>query len=157
MEIMNKVDEIIIQAEKNCKEHGSRLTAKRKQVLFSLIQSGKALSAYDLIDLFEHDFNEKISAMSAYRILNFLESESLVHKLNLANKYIACAHITCDHAHGVPQFLICVSCNDVKEIKIKKTTIDELKQSVEEADFQLISPQLEMNCICNTCSEKTAE
>jgi Fur family zinc uptake transcriptional regulator len=157
MEIMNKVDEIIIQAEKNCKEHGSRLTAKRKQVLFSLIQSGKALSAYDLIDLFEQDFNEKISAMSAYRILNFLESESLVHKLNLANKYIACAHITCDHAHGVPQFLICVSCNDVKEIKIKKSTIDELKQSVEEADFQLISPQLEMNCICNTCSEKTAE
>jgi len=154
---MNKVDEIIIQAEKNCKEHGSRLTAKRKQVLFSLIQSGKALSAYDLIDLFEQDFNEKISAMSAYRILNFLESESLVHKLNLANKYIACAHITCDHAHGVPQFLICVSCNDVKEIKIKKSTIDELKQSVEEADFQLISPQLEMNCICNTCSEKTAE
>ena len=157
MEIMNKVDEIIIQAEKNCKEHGSRLTAKRKQVLFSLIQSGKALSAYDLIDLFEQDFNEKISAMSAYRILNFLESESLVHKLNLANKYIACAHITCDHAHGVPQFLICVSCNDVKEIKIKKSTIDELKQSVEEADFQLISPQLEMNCICNTCSEKTTQ
>lgn len=154
---MSKVDEIIIQAEKNCKEHGSRLTAKRKQVLFSLIQSEKALSAYDLIDLFEQDFNEKISAMSAYRILNFLESESLVHKLNLANKYIACAHITCDHAHGVPQFLICVSCNDVKEIKIKKSTIDELKQSVEEADFKLISPQLEMNCICNTCSESTTE
>jgi Fur family zinc uptake transcriptional regulator len=155
MEIMSKVDEIIIQAEKNCKEHGSRLTAKRKQVLFSLIQSGKALSAYDLIDLFEQDFNEKISAMSAYRILNFLESESLVHKLNLANKYIACAHITCDHAHGVPQFLICVSCNDVKEIRIKKSTISELEHSVEEADFKLISPQLEMNCICNRCSEST--
>jgi Fur family zinc uptake transcriptional regulator len=151
---MNKTDEIIVHAEQYCKNNGARLTPKRKQVLFSLIQSEKALSAYDLIDLFEKDFGEKIPAMSVYRILEFLEKEHLVHKLSLANKYIACAHITCAHAHGVPQFLICGTCNDVKEITINKSTIDELKQNIENAGFQLVSPQLEMNCICNSCSEK---
>ena len=149
---MNNVDEIIIHAEQYCKKHGARLTPKRKQVLSSLVQSEKALSAYELIALFEQRSGEKIPAMSVYRILEFLENERLVHKLSLANKYIACSHITCDHEHGVPQFLICGTCNQVKEITIDKSTINELKKNVESAGFQLVSPQLEMNCICNQCS-----
>ena len=148
---MNKIDEIIVHAEHYCKEHGSRLTPKRKQVLSTLIQSEKALSAYDLIDLFEHNFGEKIAAMSVYRILEFLEKEHLVHKLSLANKYVACSHITCAHAHGVPQFLICGNCNKVKEISINKSTIEELKDNIKLAGFHLVSPQLEMNCLCNDC------
>ena len=45
---MNNVDRIIGHAEQHCKAHGARLTAKRKQVLTGLIQSDKALSAYEL-------------------------------------------------------------------------------------------------------------
>jgi len=153
---MENVDAIISHAEQCCKNHGSRLTTKRKQVLASLVQSEKALSAYDLIDLCKQDFGEQIPAMSVYRILEFLEDENLVHKLNLAKKYVACSHITCDHDHGVPQFLICGSCNHVKEISINQNTIAELKQNVEHAGFQLVSPQLEMNCICNNCAAKAA-
>lgn len=128
-----------------------RLTTKRKQVLSLLAQTNKALSAYDLIDLFVKENGEKIPAMSVYRILDFLEAEHLVHKLKLANKFIACSHITCKHEHGVPQFLICSVCNAVKEITVNKSTINELNQSVEQAGFKLVSPQLEINCICNDC------
>lgn len=148
---MNNIDTIIEHAEQNCKSHGSRLTTKRKQVLSLLAQTNKALSAYDLIDLFVKENGEKIPAMSVYRILDFLEAEHLVHKLKLANKFIACSHITCKHEHGVPQFLICSVCNAVKEITVNKSTINELNQSVEQAGFQLVSPQLEINCICNDC------
>ena len=148
---MNHIDTIIEHAEQNCKSHGSRLTTKRKQVLSLLAQTNKALSAYDLIDLFVKENGEKIPAMSVYRILDFLEAEHLVHKLKLANKYIACSHITCKHEHGVPQFLICSVCNAVKEITVNKSTINELNQSVEKAGFKLVSPQLEINCICNYC------
>jgi Fur family zinc uptake transcriptional regulator len=45
---MNHVDRIIGHAEDHCKAHGARLTVKRKQVLAGLIQSEKALSAYEL-------------------------------------------------------------------------------------------------------------
>ena len=89
--------------------------------------------------------------MSVYRILSFFEDNQLVHKLNLANKYIPCAHITCDHVHGIPQFLICGQCQRVKEISISETTINELKDHVTQAGFRLMNPQLEMNCICEEC------
>ncbi len=150
--IMNNIDSIIQQAEQHCKAHGARLTVKRKQILAGLIQSNKALSAYELIDFCKEHYGESISAMSVYRILEFLENERLVHKLNLANKYIACAHIHCDHTQqNVPQFLICKKCSKVTEISIKPSTIAELQTNAQEAGFKLISPQLEINGLCDSC------
>ncbi len=153
---MKKIDRVLQHAERHCKAHGGRLTAKRKQVLAGLIQSNKALSAYELIDFCKELYGESLPAMSVYRILDFLEDEGLVHKLNLANKYVACAHITCDHAHGVPQFLICGKCSNVKEISISQSTITELQDTVKKAGYQLVSPQLEMNCLCDNCAEQAA-
>lgn len=153
---MKKVKQIIDHAEQHCRTHGSRLTNKRKQVLSGLLQSEKALSAYELIDLCKAEFGETLPAMSIYRILDFLQDEHLVHKLNLANKYVACAHITCNHDHATPQFLICGQCQKVKEISISKSTIAELQKNVEHAGFHLISPQLEMNCICKNCMKNAA-
>jgi len=153
---MNNVKTIIEHAEKHCKSHGSRLTAKRKLVLSALVQSKKALSAYDVIDICKQEFKETIPAMSVYRILEFLETEKLAHKLKLANKFVACSHIVCEHEHNIPQFLICGECDLVEEISIKKATLLELKNHVEEAGFQLASPQLEMSCICNSCAGKAA-
>lgn len=148
---MKNVNHIIDHAEQHCKIHGSRLTNKRKQVLTGLLQSEKALSAYELIGVCKEEFGETLPAMSMYRILDFLEEEHLVHKLNLANKYVACSYITCNHDHGVPQFLICSQCQKVKEVSISQSTIAELRQNVEHAGFHLASPQLEMNCICDNC------
>jgi Fur family transcriptional regulator, zinc uptake regulator len=153
--IMATVESIINHAERHCKSHGARLTDKRKQVLAGLLQSEKALSAYELADYFTEKLNQSIPAMSVYRILEFLQQEQLVHKLNLANKYVACSHISCDHDHDIPQFLICNECQKVKEISINKAMIDDLQQNVEDAGFHLASPQLEMNCICDNCSEKS--
>lgn len=148
---MKRVEKIIDHAEQHCKTHGSRLTQKRKQVLSGLLQSEKALSAYELIDVCKNEFGETLPAMSMYRILDFLQGEHLVHKLKLANKYVACAHISCDHEHAVPQFLICGECQKVMEISISKSTIKKLQQNVEDAGFHLTSPQLEMNCVCDNC------
>jgi Fur family transcriptional regulator, zinc uptake regulator len=153
---MKHIEGIIRHAEQHCKARGARLTVKRKQVLAGLIQSDKALSAYELIDFCKEQYGESIPAMSVYRILEFLENELLVHKLNLANKYVACAHISCDHAHDVPQFLICGKCSKVKEISVKPSTIADLQITVQEAGFKLISPQLEMNCLCNDCLAQVA-
>jgi len=148
---MNNVESILSYAENNCKAHGARLTNKRKQVLSGLLKSQKAMSAYELVDFCREEFGEKIPPMSVYRILDFLEEEGLVHKLNLANKYIACSHIACNHDHGVQQFLICSNCQRVEEITIDKSVIDLLQSNVEQAGFNLLSPQLEMNCLCSDC------
>ena len=148
---MDNIDSIIQQAEQSCKAHGARLTVKRKQVLAGLIQSNKALSAYELVDFIKEHYGENISAVSVYRILEFLENQRLAHKLNLANKYVACTHIRCDHAQSVPQFLICGKCSKVKEVSVKPSTIAELHANAQKAGFELISPQLEMNGLCDDC------
>lgn len=148
---MSKFQHVIEHAERHCQQNGSRLTVKRKRVLLSLLISEKAMSAYDLIDFCNAEFGESMPAMSVYRILEFLEQQQLVHKLNLANKYVACSHISCSHSHEVSQFVICGQCQAVKEIAIKKATLNQLKKNIEDAGFQLVSPQLEMNCICAAC------
>ena len=151
---MSRVQAAIDHAENSCKSRGVKLTNKRRQVLSGLLQSNKAKSAYELADYCRVEFGEKLPPMSVYRILEFLQEERLVHKLNLANKYIACSHITCDHDHGISQFLICANCQTVKEITVKKSTMNTLKRSVEGAGFDLVSPQMELNCLCHDCKNK---
>lgn len=153
---MTEVEHIIDRAERQCRTHGSRLTSKRKQVLSALLKFEKALSAYELIDVYKTEYGETLPAMSMYRILDFLEERFLVHKLKLANKYVACAHINCDHDHVVSQFLICGKCQKVTEIGIGKAMMKELQMNVENAGFRLASPQLEMSCICMSCASGAA-
>ena len=114
-----------------------------------------ALSAYEIADLFKKVSNESIPTMSVYRILEFLEDENLVHKLNLANKYIACAHITCDHNHSIPQFLVCRICDKVREISIDIDSMKKIEKKVQDENFNLIKPQLEMHCICKVCDKES--
>ena len=148
---MNNTETVIQHAEQQCIANGARLTQKRKQILTGLIESDKALSAYELMDFCKQRFGETLPAMSVYRILGFLEQQHLVHKLNLANKYVACIHISCDHAHAVPQFLICRSCSKVKEVSINQSTISDLSETVKNAGYDLYSPQVELNCLCESC------
>ena len=144
---------VLQRAEELCRSRGARLTDKRRQVLTGLLDSQKALSAYELTDYCRDELGYQLPAMSVYRILDFLESEDLVHRLNLAKKYVACSHIACDHEHELSQFLICKECYRVQEININKSVMDSLNQSVDVVGFSLSSQQLEFDCLCGDCSE----
>jgi Fur family zinc uptake transcriptional regulator len=149
--VMTNLQSIIDHAERHCQQHGTKLTDKRKLILSGLIKSNQAMSAYELIDYCKTEFGENLPAMSVYRMLEFLEKEQLVHKLNLAKKFVACSHISCDHEHAAPQFLICSRCQKVQEISIDKQVLREFEHNVTKAGYRLLSPQLEMSCICNDC------
>lgn len=77
---MNRVEKIIDHATQSCNARGSRLTDKRKQVLIGLLQSERAMSAYELVDYCQVEYGKSISPMSVYRILDFLQNEHLIHK-----------------------------------------------------------------------------
>lgn len=149
---VESIEQTIHLAEQRCKENGTRLTDKRKNILTLLLKSGKAQSAYELIESYKAELGTALSAMSVYRFLAFLEQEHLVHKLELANKYVACEHIGCEHGHAVAQFLICRECQKVKEISINQSIIAEIKRSVSESGFRLLNQHLEMHCVCDECS-----
>ncbi len=148
---MQNFNHVLDRAEQICVANGTKLTPKRKQILSGLLKANKAMSAYELVDSCKENFGESIPAMSVYRILDFLQEEGLVHKLDVVSKYVACSHITCHHAHEVPQFLICDKCQAVKEVSVGQSVLDRLRSKVEEADFYLSSPQIEMSCVCAAC------
>ena len=146
-------DAVVTTAQKTCSEAGVRLTRKRQQVLLTLLRSPTPLSAYELIDRYRDYFEENLPAMSMYRILDFLVQEKLAHKLDTTNQYLACSHITCDHAHEQPQFLICDKCRSVREIGLGSELINELRASVERSGFRLHDRQLELHGICKDCEQ----
>ena len=149
---MKSAKTAIAHAEQQCLSNGTKLTKKRQAVLLGLLKSKQAMTAYELSDFCKQELDESMPTMSVYRILEFLESQQLVHKLKLANRFVACIHITCDHQHATPQFLICVKCYKVTEISIKESTIKALRKSVDSAGYTLVSPQIEMNCLCEVCA-----
>jgi Fur family transcriptional regulator, zinc uptake regulator len=151
-----ELNKIIDKAQNICTYSGGRLTEKRKRILELLLVSKTPLSAYEVADAYNRSAESSMPAMSVYRILDFLESEQLAHKLSSANKYVACSHIACSHAHEIPQFLICRKCHQVKEIAIAKSIIDELDHQVISAGYKLINSQLELQCLCDTCLSTAA-
>ncbi|WP_096085221.1 Fur family transcriptional regulator [Agaribacterium haliotis] len=148
------IDSLIQHAEIQCKKQGSRLTDKRKNVLRILLKAGKALSAYELVENYQTELEESIPVMSVYRILDFLDEKQLAHRLQLANKYVACEHIHCDYQHSQPQFLICSQCQKVKEISSSAEVCNEVHNNVEKSGFQIAKAQLEISCICKDCANE---
>ncbi len=149
---MTSAKKTIAHAEQQCLSNGTKMTRKRQAVLTGLLKSKQAMTAYELSDFCKQELGESMPTMSVYRILEFLESQQLVHKLKLANRFVACIHIACDHQHAAPQFLICINCYKVAEVSIKESTINALRNSVDSAGYTLVSPQIELSCLCEDCA-----
>ena len=145
--------ELILQrAAEHCVAQGEKLTLKRRQVLTCLIQLDKAMSAYELADNCKEAFGITLFPMSVYRILEFLQTVGLVHRLRTTNKFIACAHVDSDHSHDAAQFLVCKACDRVEEIGIANPLSEAFANKLETLGFQLMNKQVELECLCKDCT-----
>jgi len=145
------IEQIIQKTIALCASNGAKLTTKRQHVLLVLLSTSVPLSAYEIAEQYKKKFNEVLPVMTVYRIMRFLMEEKLVHKLETANHFIACAHIVCNHPHEIPQFLICDRCKMVQEVGIQKRIMTELAHSIEHTGFTLASQQLELHGLCANC------
>ena len=148
---MTKLKDSIESAEQKCHQRGKKLTRRRREVLTMLLQADRAVSAYELVDLCNESSNEPMPPMSVYRILEFLQAEQFVHKLETANKYIACKHIACEHEHKQPQFLICNDCHKVQELDTSSEALSSVEAAASMLNFKLLNPQLEVSGSCGLC------
>ncbi len=151
---MTDTKAVLAKANAICAESKVRLTEKRQIILTTLLDSEVPLSAYEIADKINPLLPKAMPVASVYRILDFLGEHDLVHKLSSTNKFLACSHIACEHAHQIPQFLICQQCHAVKEIGISKQLIDDLRQTVAQANYTLMNSQLELSCVCEECAAK---
>lgn len=149
--MVKNIADVVTKANAECTKAGVKLTPKRQNILMVLLQAESPLSAYDIVEHYREQFEEALPAMSVYRILSFLVANRLVHKLETTNQFLACAHITCNHQHEVPQFLICDRCHAVEEVGLRKTLLKELHESVKKTGFVVANQQLELRGVCAAC------
>ena len=143
---MASIQDKILKAEKFI-----RMTARRRQILAILLESEKALSAYEIIDAMRSKHQLTIQAMSIYRILDIFQQKNLVHKIQLLNKYIACSHMNCGQEHRLSHFLICINCALVKETQASDVFVNNLKTTIKRTGYFFMNPQLEISCLCKKC------
>ena len=105
-------DHISLQsAEKFCRRVGARLTRLRRDVLLSVLAAERPLTAYEILDLLRPK-DPSATPAGVYRSLDFLIELGLVHRIDSAKSFVACAMP--DHAHP-SQMLVCRRCGTVVE------------------------------------------
>ena len=139
-------------AEAVCREHGQRLTPIRRKVLAVLLGSHKPLGAYEIIDRLAPEIAGKRgprpAPITAYRALEFLRENGLVHRIESRNAFIACVH---NHAQGeLVVFLICEDCGTVGEAASADVATT-LASAARSAGFMPKSPVIEISGVCSHC------
>jgi len=136
-------------AETLCAERGQRLTPIRRKVLGALLASHKPLGAYEIIERLAPK-GTRPAPITAYRALEFLRENGLVHRIESRNAFIACVH---NHAAGaLVVFLICERCGAVGEASSADVT-STLTSAARAAGFTPKSPVIEVSGICSHCRD----
>src|SRR5258707_15738375 len=137
-------------AEARCGQRGQRLTPIRRKVLAALLGSHKPLGAYEIIDRLALK-GPRPAPFTAYRALEFLRENGLVHRIESRNAFIACVH---NHAaSALVVFLICERCGDVGEASSDEVTAT-LTLAARAAGFTPKSPVIELSGICTHCQPR---
>ncbi|HLH12003.1 MAG TPA: transcriptional repressor [Methylovirgula sp.] len=137
-------------AEDRCRREGAKLTPARRQILEILMEEGRPLGAYDLIERVAAATGKHPAPISIYRALDFLLENGLVHRLASRNAYLACAH---GHEEKDPVvFLICEKCGAVTEATPKALGRDLASLAAEEG-FKPRAQIMEIAGLCRACSE----
>jgi len=103
------VTEVNACAERICSERGVRLTFLRKRVLEIVSRSHRPVKAYEILA----ELSSSAKPQTAYRALDFLIQNGLVHKISTMSSYCACFHPASGHSECF--FLICSVCGDTRE------------------------------------------
>ena len=103
--------DLLARAEDLAVAQGARFTPVRRRVLEILLESHRAMGAYEVLERLSTEGFGKQPPV-AYRALEFLVELGLAHRVRRLNAFAACTHPGEAHA---PAFLICRTCGAVAE------------------------------------------
>lgn len=143
--------DVLARAEVLAQGAGARLTPVRRRVLEILLESHRALGAYDVLNrLAAEGFGNQPPV--AYRALDFLEGLGLVHRIRRLNAFTACMHP--GEAHS-PVFLICRACQAVAEAPGAPVR-DALEGAAAASGFTVEGSSVEATGLCPACRKAAA-
>ncbi|MGB3316591.1 MAG: transcriptional repressor [Albidovulum sp.] len=139
--------DILTRAEKISAERGARLTPVRRRTLEILLESHRAMGAYEVLERLAGDgFGNQPPV--AYRALEFLVEQGLVHRIRRLNAFAAC--MTPGEAHS-PAFFICKSCDTVAEAPAGAVR-NAMERAAAEIGFVVERMNIEALGLCPACS-----
>jgi Fur family zinc uptake transcriptional regulator len=133
-------------AEEICRRAGARLTRLRRSVLALVLFAERPLTAYEILDLLRPT-DGSVTPAGVYRSLDFLSELGLVHRIESAKSFIACAMP--DHAHP-SQMLVCRRCGtavETEDSRVAKATEDLGRR----LGFALDRRTMELTGLCSSC------
>lgn len=135
-------------ADQRAREAGLRLTPVRRKALEILLESHRAMGAYEVLErLSEGGFGDQPPV--AYRALDFLVENGLAHRIRRLNAYAACMHPETDHA---PVFMICRECDAVAEA-LAQDVRSAVRRVAADAGFMVERVNVEVLGLCPPCQE----
>lgn len=135
--------------EAQCEKKGLRLTALRRRVLEILMESHKALGAYDILARLREE-GRAAQPPVAYRALDFLVEQGFVHKVEGMSAFVAC---TQSEIHRDAAFLVCRSCKTVAEVPAPAGK-DGLDRIAETLGFAIERSRIEIEGLCPACGPR---
>jgi len=141
--------ETLARAEAEAARRGARLTPVRRRTLEILLESHRAMGAYEMLDrLAAEGFGNQPPV--AYRALEFLVENGLAHRVRRLNAFAACMHPGEAHA---PVFLICRACDSVAEAPGApvRAALDEAAAAL---GFTIERANIEALGLCPACAAK---
>ena len=141
-------DDAMAMAEGRLAVTGQRLTRVRRQTLRILLDSPRALGAYEVLErLVAEGFANQPPV--AYRALDFLEAAGLVHRIRRLNAFTACMNMGQAHA---PAFLICRDCHAVAEAPAL-AVVEALAAAARVLSFTVERSTIEALGLCPSCRD----
>ncbi len=141
----------LVLAEMRLAAAGQRLTPVRRRALQILLNSRRALGAYEVLEQLVADGFANQPPV-AYRALEFLEEQGLVHRVRRLNAFTACMHVGEAHA---PAFLICRACHIVAEAPAAAVS-DALAAAALGLGFAVEGSTIEALGLCPSCNGRAA-
>lgn len=131
------------------RESGFRITTPRVQVIRTLAETQRALSAYAIHERIA-SAGGQIDVVSVYRTLARLEESGLVHRLGSVDGYYACRNSE-GRRHSDAAHLICTRCGCVSEVAVLPAPRDDIAHQAAEIGFEVGQIKIEVTGVCGHC------
>ena len=145
-------EELLLTAERACRDAGLRLTEIRRRVLALIASEPRPIKAYDLMAQLGDERGRPAAPPTVYRALEFLLEHGFIHRIESLNAYVTCPHPSEPHR---TRFLICDQCQETIELED-----DGLSRRLElQAQAQGFLPQrelVEIHGVCRACQAANA-
>lgn len=150
-ETADSIARAVQRASLLCERYGARLTTLREQVFRLILQHGKPLGAYTLMEMLEQSSDrEHVAPPTVYRALDFLIKYRLIHKIHSLNAYVANAD---PKREGCCVILICEDCGNAQEVP-NNTVQQAINLSARQHRFTVEKQVIEITGCCQRCDNE---